>query len=248
MKTKIRFWFQYFAVMVVVLFYINSCKKDDNNLPDNPVNDKSTAVFNPGKTYGTITDIEGNVYKTINIGMQTWMAENLRTTKYRDGQDISKVTNGLSWINMSTSAYCNYSNTSNTDTIGTFGRLYNWYAVTDKRNIAPLGWHVPTDEDWIILINFLDGEDAAGGKLKETGTTHWNIPNTGATNESGFTALSCGIRGQSGDFFPTPCEWWSSTQYNNISGISQSVNYDNISSYRNPLNKHSGSSVRCIKD
>ena len=111
-----------------------------------------------------------------------------------------------------------------------------------------MGWHVPTDEDWTQLTIFLDGPEAAGGKLKETGTSHWNIPNTGATNESGFTALPCGIRGLFGDFFATTCVWWSSTQYNNISGISRELSSDNIRSDRNPLNKHSGGSVRCIKD
>lgn len=185
-----------FSVTIMALLLslmINSCKKD-NESPINPYNGKTTAVFNPNVSYGTMTDQDGNMYKTVTIGTQTWMAENLRTSKYQDGTAIPNVIDNTAWIALTTGAYCNYNNTESTDTIATYGRLYNWYAATDSRNIAPVGWHVPTDAEWTTLTTYLGGVTVAGSKMKETGTTHWISPNTGATNESGFTALPSGVR------------------------------------------------------
>jgi uncharacterized protein (TIGR02145 family) len=179
------------VLVLFVILVINGCKKENSY---NPTNGKTTAVFNSSVTYGTLTDQDGNVYKTITIGTQTWMAENLRTTKYRDGSAIPNITDKTAWGNISTGAYCNYNNTTSADTIATYGRLYNWYAATESRNIAPAGWHVPNDAEWETLIYYLGGFSVAGGKMKETGTTHWISPNTGATNESGFTALPSGLR------------------------------------------------------
>jgi uncharacterized protein (TIGR02145 family) len=179
------------VLVLFVILVIIACKKEKS---DNPTNGKTTAVFNPDLTYGTMTDQDGNEYKTIVIGTQTWMAENLRTTKYRDGSAIPNITEITAWGNLTTGAYCNYNNTTSADTIATYGRLYNWYAVTDSRNIAPEGWHVPTDAEWTTLVTYLGDFRVAGGKMKETGTTHWITPNEGATNESGFTALPSGDR------------------------------------------------------
>jgi uncharacterized protein (TIGR02145 family) len=191
-------------ISVLVLFVtlvINGCKKGDYS-PINPYNGKTTAVFNPGLTYGTMTDQDSNVYKTITIGTQTWMAENLRTTKYRDGSSILNITDNRVWTYLTTGAYCNYNNTKSADTIATYGRLYDWYAATDSRNIAPTGWHVPTVAEWTTLTTYLGGDSVAGGKIKETGTTHWATPNIAATNESGFTALPSGTRYyKDGSFF-----------------------------------------------
>jgi len=144
----------------------------------------------------TMTDQDGNVYKTITIGTQTWMAENLRTTKYQDGTAIPNETDFTAWKKLTTGAYCNFNNTTNAETIATYGRLYNWYAVADSRMIAPTGWHIPTDAEWTILSTYLGGEDVAGSKIQEIGTTHWirPIPSGLATNESGFTALPSGYR------------------------------------------------------
>jgi len=178
-------------VALLLSLMIYSCKKDE---PNDATNGKTTAVFNSGLKYGTMTDQDGNVYKTITIGTQTWMAENLRTSKYRDGSAIPHITDKTAWGDIYTGAYCNINNTTKLDSIATFGRLYNWYAATDSRNIAPTGWHVPTESEWNTLIYYLGGFSVAGGKMKETGTTHWKTPNTGATNESGFTALPSGLR------------------------------------------------------
>lgn len=138
----------------------------------------------------TVTDYDGNVYQTVLIGDQCWMMENLKVTHYRNGDPIPHVTDGVTWGNLTSGAYCNYNNDEGN--VATYGRLYNWYAVDDSRNIAPAGWHVPSDAEWQTLVDYLGGDAVAGGKMKEAGTTHWASPNTGATNESGFTALPGG--------------------------------------------------------
>ena len=140
---------------------------------------------------GTVVDIDGNVYNTVTIGTQVWMVENLKTTKYRNGDAIPNVTGNASWVALSTGAYCWYNNDAATYK-ATYGALYNWYAVGDSRNIAPSGWHVATDSEWTTLSTFLGGESIAGDKLKEIGTSHWLSPNTGATNSNGFTAFPGG--------------------------------------------------------
>lgn len=185
---------------VLVLFamlVINGCEKEDS---DNPTNDRTTAVFKSDITYGNMTDQDGNTYKTVTIGTQTWMAENLRTTKYRDGTAIPEVTDFTAWVNLSTGACCTYNNTEDFDSIATFGRLYNGYAVNNSKNIAPAGWHVPTLVEWNDLITELGGSGVAGGKMKEKGETHWIFGNAGATNESGFTSLPAGTRCILNDF------------------------------------------------
>ena len=147
-----------------------SCKKSTPNDPN------------------TVTDIDGNVYKTVKIGNQTWMAENLRTTKYRNGDPIPLITDAGAWSNLGSGAYHGPFFADKLE----YGNFYNWFAVSDPRNIAPEGWHVATDAEFTELASFLGGNAIAGNKLKETGTTHWNNPNSG-TNESGFTALGNGI-------------------------------------------------------
>jgi uncharacterized protein (TIGR02145 family) len=140
--------------VVFLLLLISSCKKTEEIANIN---------FNPSITYGSITDQDGNVYKTVNIGNQTWIAENLKTTKYRNGELIPNVTDNTLWKNLVTGAYSNYDNDNKKENI--YGRLYNWYAVNDTRNLAPLGWHVPSDTEWTTLYSFLGGEDVAGFKL-----------------------------------------------------------------------------------
>ena len=144
-------------------------------------------IVNPAPTPLTATDIDGNVYHTVTIGTQIWMVENLKTTRYNDGSPIPFVTDSSSWSNLTTPGYCWYNN--DTTNKNTYGALYNWFAVNTGK-LAPTGWHVPTDDEWTTLTTYLGGESIAGGKLKETGTTHWRTPNAGATNEIGFTASS----------------------------------------------------------
>ena len=244
--------------MGVCIVFASSCKKVDDNEPSlkNPTNGKTTAVFNSEVTYGTMTDQDGNIYKTVTIGTQTWMAENLRTTKYNDGTAISNVTGATEWANLKTGAYCNYNNTTNTDTIATYGRLYNWHAVNTGK-LAPTGWHVPTDAEWTQLTDYVGGIGAAGGKLKETGATHWILTNNGtanvATNKTGFTALPGGARGYFGTYGQVSNSgyWWSSTQHQTYANYvwARIMVYDlsNVNRVFDVI-KEFGFSVRCVKD
>ena len=242
-------------ISVLVLFeilVISGCKKGNDN-PSNPYNGKTTAVFNPGVTYGTMTDQDGNTYKTVTIGNQTWMAENLRTTKYSDGSAIPIVTDKTAWTSLTIGAYCNYQNAKGTDTVATYGRLYNWYAATDSHNIAPIGWHVPTDAEWTLLTTFLGGESVAGGKMKETGTIHWFSPNTAATNESGFSATPSGVC--IGKILPTAFDelgvqglYWSCTQYDASEAWVLNLGHDITSCGHGYYFKQVGFAVRLVKD
>ncbi|MFZ4707389.1 MAG: FISUMP domain-containing protein [Bacteroidales bacterium] len=214
----------------------------------------SGIIFNPNLTYGTVTDIDGNVYKTITIGTQTWMAENLRTTRYRNGDSMPNETNVTEWGSISSGAYCNYNNTSNSDTIATYGRLYNWYSVNESRKIAPAGWHIPSYDEWTTLTNSLGGQSVAGCKLIETGTTHWHSPNMGATNESGFTALPGGSRVYTGHYFHwigKYCAFWSSIEGDSgytLNAFAYHTTYDSPWVSLDIYDKSEGISIRCIKD
>lgn len=203
-------------------------------------------AFNPNITYGSMIDAEGNIYKTVTIDKQTWMAENLRVTKYLDGNSIPVITDALAWSSTTSGAVCNYNNDEKN--VVTYGRLYNWYAIeTDK--LCPTGWHIPTDVEWTTLIDFLGGESVASAKLRETGVSHWNSPNAGATNESGFTGLPAGSRDDAGKFYAMNenGNWWSNTlSTNNVSYWY--MNNLNNSIHTAPVNKMSGFSIRCVKN
>lgn len=205
-----------------------------------------------GFTLGTVTDIDGNTYQTVKIGDQEWMTQNLRTTKYNDGSIIPNITNNTDWANLSTGAYSWYNNDNVYEQ--PYGKLYNWFAVDDSRGLCPTGWHVPTDAEWTILTDYLGGSSIAGGYLKEAGTTHWSVPNTGATNKSGFTGLPGGERWTSGVFqaFGFYGAWWSSTETGPNSGDAWTrfLNYDDtaIDASDGEDNKTAGCSVRCIQN
>jgi uncharacterized protein (TIGR02145 family) len=198
-------------------------------------------------TYGSITDIDGNTYKTVTISTQTWMAENLKVTKYNDGIAIPNVTDNTAWSELTTGALCDYDNTPSNSK--TYGKLYNWHAVNTGK-LCPTGWHVPSDAEWTELTDYL-GETDAGGKLKETGTTHWNSPNTSATNETGFTALPGGARSSDYGVFTNigyHGYWWSATEIYATTAWSRTMsdNYNYV--YRFYSNKEIGFSVRCVRD
>ena len=193
-------------------------------------------------------DIDGNIYETVQIGDQVWTTTNLKVTHYRNGDAIPTHSNS-EWSNLSTGAFAVYDNNeSNADT---YGYLYNWYAVDDSRNIAPEGWHIPTDDEWQTLVDYLGRESVAGGKLKEAGTSHWNSPNTGVTNESGFTALPGGYRHDStGNYLyvGNRGSFWSSTEGSRSSAWRRVLTYYNSVVYRYSNNKQNGFSVRCLRD
>ena len=203
-------------------------------------------------TFIDCTDGDGNNYPVIQIGTgksasQIWMAENLKTTKFKDGTTpIPIVTDNAAWKALCTSAYCWYNNEISNKI--TYGALYNWFTVKTG-NLCPTGWHVPTDAEWTTLTDRLGGLDVAGGKLKGTGTAQWISPNKGATNETGFTALPGGYRTLIGfDAIGYCCKLWSATEYNtNYAKVRYLSNMDS-NVYRDNFNKKFGLSVRCIKD
>jgi uncharacterized protein (TIGR02145 family) len=207
---------------------------------------------------GTVTDVDGNVYKTIQIGTQVWMAENLNVTKYSDGTPIQQVTSPLALGKLTTGAWCYYNNNPANGPI--YGKLYNWYAAVGiydasglynssyRKQIAPAGWHLPTQSDWLTLINFLGGSTVAGGKMKEAGITHWTSPNT-ADNSSGFTALPGGACdnysfGQMSEWG----SWWSSTDASSDKAIYLPIYYGTTSAIINNFPKAWGSSICYVKD
>ena len=199
-------------------------------------------------TNPTVTDIDGNIYHSVTIGTQVWLVENLNTTKYRNGNPISNLTSSTDWANTAVGAYCNYNNSASNSTI--YGKLYNWHAVNDSRFIAPAGWHVATEAEWTTLVNYLGGGSIAGGKLKETGTVHWTTPNTGATNETGFTGLPGGYRWTSGTFAQITYlgRWWSATAYDSGNARAFMLNYNDNTGDLGTNIKEVGYSVRCVKD
>jgi uncharacterized protein (TIGR02145 family) len=220
----------------------------------------ATNVHNSSIAYATMKDQEGNIYRTVKIGAQTWMAENLKTTKYRNGVSIPNITDNTQWQNNTTGAYCNYSNNASNDC--PYGKLYNWYAVANSNGICPAGWHVPTDAEWNVLVKFLDinsdttctsctQSSIAGGKMKNSGTSYWPAPNGSATNSSGLSALPGGHRDLNGSYlFVNNGYYWTSTE--TIGNINNAWSRDLNNLFGNinkpNYNKRFGFSVRCVKD
>ena len=202
-------------------------------------------VTNPGAG----VNFNGYTYTSIVLGNgQEWMAENLRTTSYANGDPIQNVTDGTQWSNLTTGAWAHYNNDNQYE--NPYGKLYNWYTVADPRNVCPTGWHVPTDAEYTLLTDYLGGEAAAGGKMKSTGTQYWLSPNTDATNESGFSGLPGGRRVSNGSFNAIGYNgyWWSSTEFDTFSAWYRVLSCDNGAVGRSGANKVNGYSVRCLRD
>jgi uncharacterized protein (TIGR02145 family) len=223
---------------------------------DNQVSFTTAVSTNP-------TDADGNTYTTVTIGTQVWMKENLKVSKYRNGDPIGEVSDAGQWAaiwNNGTptgrAAWCYYNNDAANNT--TYGKLYNWYAVADPRGLCPTGWHVPSDAEWTILENFLGGASVAGGKMKSTGTIEagtglWYAPNQDATNSSGFTAFPGGYRYYGGTVaFGSNGAWWSSTEFSSTPSTYawfRGVGRNGANSGRSHYgHKTSGYSVRCLRD
>lgn len=219
----------YKLILVALVVHFISCSKEDK--PPEPV-----------------TDIEGNTYKTVRIGTQIWMAENLKTTRYNDGTNIPLITNGTDWGNLSTPGYCWYNNDEGTYK-ETYGALYNGYTISPGI-LCPTGWHVPDREEWQQLRDFLVDTAKGGGKLKEANTIHWLSPNKGADNSTGFRALPAGIRYFEGSFSSISyfTAYWSATETMTNDEWYLSLYYgDAIANMSYKPKKH-GFSIRCIKD
>jgi uncharacterized protein (TIGR02145 family) len=198
------------------------------------------------RKFSRVVDVDGNEYKTIQIGTQIWMAENLRTTAYNDGTPIPNVTGFGDWQGLSTGAYAWYDNDEATNK-NLYGALYNGYAV-ETGKLAPEGWHIPTNEEWEILADYLGGHSVAGGKLKEKGTSNWDTPNTDATNEVGFTALPGGFRDGGFIGLGVNAQWWTSTETSPIEAKYRLVAYDHGALAGLDYLKRNGFSIRCVKD
>jgi len=223
------------------------------------------STLNADLNYGKVTDIEGNEYHTIVVGTQTWMVENLRVTKFRNGEIIPIVTDNTKWLKLKTAALCTYNNNTEANSIRKFGRLYNYFAVKDAKNLAPIGWHVATSTDWDELDNYLKNNLGVSKSLAQAiaSKTDWAesqfLGATGAldpetymivNNTSGLAALPCGIRADYGQFTSVGvyCAWWVPNEVdgNNV-GFRSLTNYG-ASVGKNYYNQAFGLSVRCVKD
>jgi uncharacterized protein (TIGR02145 family) len=208
----------------------HSCKKDDNP---------------------PLTDQDGNVYTSVKIGTQVWMVENLKTTKYRNGDLIGTTSPATLDITAEATPKYQWAYEGNEDDVATYGRLYTWFAAADPRGICPIGWHVPSDAEWDTLITFVGGEINAFEKLIETGSTHWQRSYAGVTNSSGFTALPGGLRQPYGGFGGRSYDgiWWSSTM---ATPATSSYLYISINNFMDALMEQGspslGFSVRCLRD
>ena len=231
----------------IIIVLCQNCKKEDKPSPGSG-----------NLQTNTVTDIDGNVYQTVTIAGKVWMKENLKTTHYRNGDPITFISSQNLWLANSEGAYCIYNN--DTTYANTYGKLYNWIAVNDSRNIAPAGWHVATDAEWHSLAlafdsssQLVNGSESviAGSHLKEAGLTHWSSPNTGADNSSNFTGLGGGSRATSGIFeqMGVAGYWWAATEYDTNGAWYRGLYTVGTSIGRYPGHKRLlGLSVRCVKD
>ncbi|MBN1348315.1 fibrobacter succinogenes major paralogous domain-containing protein [candidate division KSB1 bacterium] len=226
----------FFILIISIGFCVMTCDKKDSNPTE------------PEEAPAAVTDVDGNTYQIVKIGNQWWLKENLKVTHYRNGDAIPNVTDDSAWVSLTTGAYCSYDNDpANSET---YGHLYNWYAVNDPRCLAPEGWHAPSDDEWKALTDYLGGEAVAGAKMKKIGTTHWEQPNTGATNSSGLSALPAGTRAVEGEFQSKGrlALFWSSTERTSLLAWFRALQHDAEAASRVSGNIHYGYSVRCVKD
>lgn len=251
MKSNIKLFFYTLIIAAIVSVTGVSCKKKTDTTP--------------APETGTVTDIDNNTYKTIKIGNQWWMAENLRVKTYRNGWPINEMTSTSPdsvWAQKTKGSFCKY---DYDDNMGKkYGMLYNWYVITDTSNIAPAGWHIPTDDEWKTLETYLGMSQAdadkvnwrgtdQGDKLKVQAPTDWASGTSWGTNESGFTALagSCrlfnaawGNPGTSNTAF-----WWSSTTHTSDNQAwYRYLDHNNSNVFRYHASKNYGMSIRCVKD
>jgi uncharacterized protein (TIGR02145 family) len=266
------------SVRLLALFsmlFIASCGKEEDNVTSSAGNGGTTGgatgpaahtcgapnVHNPNLTYGSMTDQEGNVYKTIVIGTQEWMAENLNTSIYRNGDPIPTNLDNATWQSTTSGAWAYYDNDASYAC--PYGKLYNWYACVDARQLCPVGWHVPTDTEWSALKNYLGGWTVAGGKMKTTGTIGpdsagtigaevglWYSPNSGAINSSGFSGAPGGVRYDFGAYVGIGFDgiWWSSYEVDTYAASNHYLHKEHVNAGRNISHKQYGLSVRCLMD
>jgi uncharacterized protein (TIGR02145 family) len=239
--------------------YVSTELNADYKMPAKDITLKAS-FYIPGQG---VTDIDGNTYPTVIIGQQEWMAENLRVTRFNDGTPIPYLTESSDWVQLTTPAYCWYNN-DEAGNIIPYGALYSWFVIEGQskssEKICPEGWHVPTDAEWSSLIGYLDPRSdpnelhesqIAGGKLKAAGTTHWNNPNKGATNETGFAGIAGGFRDQGGNFVQKDDlgRWWTADEHQGFPSSAwwRSLDKETERISRHYLLKRQANSIRCIK-
>ncbi len=227
MIKKIKFWSVLLFIAGVMSLSVTSCKEEE--------------------VIDEVTDADGNVYKMITLLDQVWMGEDLKTTKFNDGTPIPNITDNAGWSNLNTPGYCWYNNDIYYKY--TNGALYNFHAVNSQK-LCPTGWHIPSKAEIEILINNFGGTLLAGGKLKETTTTHWQTPNEGASNSTDFTALGGGRREIDGSFrsMLITGEFWTETKNSETFANVMGLSYDKRDAAVYQLNLKTGLTVRCIKD
>ncbi len=243
MKRRSRHFICRIAIIGLFFLLANSCRKSDSN-----------NIQKPGDT---VFDLDGNVYHAITIGTQVWMLENLKTTRYRNGDAIPENKEGILWNGLTTGAYCNYNNDAAAG--NKYGRLYNWYAAADGRNIAPEGWHVATDAEWTTLLNYIAAHAGASGSQAKAlaSKTDW-VPSItidavgndiSKNNTSGFTALpgSCYFNGMF-RYIDYLAYWWCATGINDGSAWMRAMYTDNPTLLRASNPKVDGFSIRCVRD
>ncbi len=230
-----------FVVFVVAMVTASGCSKTYKQRDYKPTQDSTKPPISQ------LIDIDDNEYKTVKIGTQEWMAENLNVEHYLNGDVIPQVQGDEDWSKLKIGAWCYYEN--ETEKGITYGKLYNWYAVADPRGLAPVGWHIPSDDEWTQLTNYLGGDTVAGGKLKAT--TVWLTPNADVTNESDFTALPGGVRADNYGYFDyvgLHGSFWSSSEYLLFYAWFRVMVFDNLVVDRAFSDKPIGMSVRCVRD
>jgi uncharacterized protein (TIGR02145 family) len=221
---------KYYFFIAILFFGLLSCSKEETKTQNQEASRPTVPITAP----------------EVQIGTQVWMTKNLNVSRYRNGDPIPQVNNPTQWANLTTGAWCYYNNNSANGLV--YGKLYNWYAVNDSRGLAPVGWHVPSDVEWTMLVTFLDGESFAGSKLKSI--TLWTNPNTGATNSSGFTGIPGGFRNELGTFFNILNFgfWWSRIDGGTTTAWNRCLIYNNSAVCGGFNYKLDGFSVRCLRD
>jgi uncharacterized protein (TIGR02145 family) len=220
------------GLAALVLLLAISCKKENTTIQSSVNTDESALI----------TDI--NDPGPVRIGTQVWKKRDLTTSYYRNGDKIPEVKDPVKWGKLTTGAWCWYNDDPR------YGKLYNWFAVNDPRGLAPAGWHIPSNDEWLTLTAFLGGYEVAGGKMKETGRTHWITPNADATNSSGFTGLPGGSRYDDGNFYDAGGYgyWWSSTEAAPNAAWYRYLTYFYGAISGTTDYKLNGFSVRCLRD
>ncbi len=254
----------YFTILsAIACTVLSSCKDQKVTTPPLPLNTNPHIEFNPGLSYLTTTDYDGNVYKTIKIGTQIWMAENLRVTHYKNGDTIPQLSTDSAWSKAKAGGQCGYKGATfaskthaDSVTLIKYGRLYNGYVVNDTRGIAPLGYRIPKDADWKVLTNYVSTHFGKSGSIAKalSGTTDWkvNIDNglldLSKNNSMGLTALPAGMRFGDGtyDGMGTSVFWWTSTEQSSTSFWTQSMYYNESDVVKLLHDLRSGLSIRCV--